>query len=98
MYYSSTIFGQLLAFLPKHEFRRFVGQRNADRYVKKMTVWNQLVLLLYAQATGKESLRDIETGLRTNPEVWHHLGVQSVARSTVARQSCPIKLSDGTIC
>ena len=85
MYYSSTIFAQLLAFLPKQEFKRFVGQHHADRYVKKMTVWNQLVLLLYAQATGKESLRDIETGLRTNPEVWHHLGVQTVARSTVAR-------------
>jgi hypothetical protein len=85
MYYSSTIFGQLLAFLPKQEFKRFVGQHNADRYVKKMTVWNQLVVLLYAQATGKESLRDIETGLRTNPEIWHHLGVQSAARSTVAR-------------
>jgi len=85
MYYSSTIFGQLLAFLPKHEFKRFVGQQKADRYVKKMTVWNQLVVLLYAQATCKESLRDIETGLRTNPEIWHHLGVQSAARSTIAR-------------
>ena len=85
MYYSSTIFGQLLAFLPKSEFKSFVGQQKADRYVKKMTVWNQLVVLLYAQATCKESLRDIETGLRTNPEIWHHLGVQSVARSTVAR-------------
>jgi hypothetical protein len=85
MYYSSTIFSQLLGFLPKNRLKRFVGQHQGDRYVKKMTVWNQLVILMYAQATGKESLREIETGLQTHPGIWHHLGIQTVAKSTVAR-------------
>src|SRR3990170_1993771 len=73
MYYSSTIFGQILGFIPKSRLKSLVGQHGSDRYVKKMTVWNQLVILLYAQATGKESLREIETGFFMNPNVWSHL-------------------------
>lgn len=62
-----------------------MGQHNGDRYVKKMTAWNQLVVLIYAQATGKDSLRDIETGLRTCPHTWNHLGIETVAKTSIAR-------------
>lgn len=40
---------------------------------------------MYAQATGKESLREIETGLKTHTHLWNHLGVQTVAKSSFAR-------------
>lgn len=82
--HTNTIFNQLLDFVPKDKFNRFVGQHKADRYVKSLTTWNQFVALLYAQATGKESLRDIETGLAIHQNVWYHLGIQSVARSTLS--------------
>lgn len=82
--YSSTIFNQLLDFVPKDKFCRFVGQHEADRYVKSLTTWNQFIALLYAQATGKESLREIETGFSAHQNVWYHLGVGSVARSTLS--------------
>lgn len=59
-------------------------QHEADRYVKKLTTWNQFIALLYAQSTGKESLRDIETGLLIQSEKWAHLGVRSVARSSLS--------------
>ena len=62
--YTNTIFNQLLSFLPRYKFDQFVGQHKGDRYVKKLTTWNQLTALLYAQATGKNSLRDIETGMK----------------------------------
>ena len=84
MNYTSTIFNQLLNFLPKHKFQSFVGQHNADRYVKKLDTWNKFVALLYAQATGKDSLREIETGLSLHQSTWYHLGVLSVARSTLS--------------
>ena len=57
MTYTSTILNQLLNFLPKHKFQAFVGQHQADKYVRRLDTWNQLVALLYAQATGKDSLR-----------------------------------------
>jgi hypothetical protein len=84
MAYASTVFNQLLNFVPKQHFNAFVRQHEADRYVKKLTTWNQFITLLYAQATGKESLRDIETGLLIQSEKWAHLGVRSVARSSLS--------------
>lgn len=82
--HTNTIFHQILQFIPKDRFASFVGQHNADRYAKSCTAWNQFTVLMYAQATGKDSLRDIETGLRTQEGAWYHLGIKSVARSTLA--------------
>src|SRR3989344_2950449 len=82
--YSNTILNQLLQFIPKSKFQAFVGQHQGDRYVKSLTTWNQLVILLYAQATGKSSLREIEIGLKTHPGTWYHTGIGSVARSTLS--------------
>lgn len=84
MNYSNTIFNQLLNFLPRDKFNQFVGQHQSDRYTKKLTTWNQLVALIYAQATGKDSLREIETGLSLNKNNWYHLGIVSVSRSSLA--------------
>lgn len=84
MHYTSTILNQLLNFLPKHKFQSFVGQHQADKHVRRLNTWNQFVALLYAQATGKDSLREIETGLSLHQSTWYHLGIGSVARSTLS--------------
>lgn len=84
MSYSNTVFNQLLQFVPKDKFSQFVAQNEADKYVKKMTAWNQFIVLLYAQATGKESLREIETGFNTHNETWYHLGANTAARSSIS--------------
>ena len=75
---------QCLQFLPRRQFNAFVGQHNANRYTKHFTAWNQLSVMLYAQATGKMSLRDIQIGLQVQSQKWYHLGLKSVARSTIA--------------
>lgn len=82
--HTNTVLHQLLGFLPKDTFLRFVGQHNTDKWTKSLTSWNHLVVLLYAQATGKESLREIETGLSLHNGIWHHLGIHTVKRSTLA--------------
>lgn len=81
---SITILSQLLSFLPKKTFKRLVGQHNGDRYSKKLTAWNQFVLLLYAQATCKDSLREIETGINTHQGSFYHLGIKTAARSSLS--------------
>jgi hypothetical protein len=81
----TTIFNQLLHFIPRDKFNTLVGQHKGDRYTKRLDTWNQFVALLYAQATGKDSLREIETGFSLNENLWYHLGVHSVARSSLAR-------------
>jgi hypothetical protein len=84
MRHAITILGQLLSLLPKTQFDSFVGQHQADRYTKTMSCWQQLAVMLYAQASKKISLRDIETGLSVHSNKLYHLGVQSAKRSTLA--------------
>jgi hypothetical protein len=80
----STVFTQVLEFLPYHRFRALVRQHKSDFKSQRCNTWNHFVILLYAQATNKESLREIEVGLKTNAHFWYHLGIKTVARSTIA--------------
>jgi Transposase DDE domain/Domain of unknown function (DUF4372) len=84
MSYSNTIFNQLLSFLPKNRFNYFVGQHHGDRHIKKMTSWNQFVVMLFAQVAGKKSLRDIEVSMNLHEGCWHHLGINTTAKSSIA--------------
>ena len=82
--HSNTIMSQLLTLLPRHQFDQAVSEHFGNRYVKKFTTWNQLTTLLYAQASGKNSLRDIQTALGTQEPKLYHLGLPAVKRSTLA--------------
>jgi hypothetical protein len=80
----STVMSELLHLIPRHRFETLVKTHDTDSYVKKFDCWNQLTTLLYAQASGKDSLRDIEQSLRLNNGRCYHLGLPSVKRSTLA--------------
>jgi hypothetical protein len=84
MAYNTTILNQLLQLIPRFHFETLAKHHRADRYAKLFTCWNQLTTLLYAQASGKESLREIEQGLSINESRLYHLGLPSVKRSTLA--------------
>jgi len=82
--HSNTIMNQLLTLLPRHQFDQAVSDFGGDYYVKKFSTWNQLTTMLYAQASGKNSLRDIQTALGTQEPKLYHLGLPAVKRSTLA--------------
>ncbi len=79
----NTIFNQLFQFIPGHHFEKMVTELKMDNYCKSFTSWKQFLTLLYAQISGKESLREIESGLLSNKSKLYHLGLDSVARSTL---------------
>lgn len=82
--HSNTIMHQLMTLIPRHQFENAVSEYSGNRYVKKFTTWNQLTTLIYAQASGKNSLRDIQTALGTQEPKLYHLGLPAVKRSTLA--------------
>ncbi len=84
MAYGTTVLGELLHLLPRDQFQAFVGQHGGDRYVKHFTCWNQLTVLMYAQLSGKTSLREIETGWACWDSRLYHLGLTAVKRNTLA--------------
>ena len=80
----NTVFSQLMQLICQYRFKKCVDRYDGDRYAKRFSCWQQLLVLLFAQAKGLTSLRDIEVSLRSHHRKWYHLGLTSVARSTLA--------------
>ncbi|MFC1561130.1 DUF4372 domain-containing protein [Candidatus Latescibacterota bacterium] len=80
----NTVFQQLLQLLSRYDFKKYVNHREGDKYTKRFNCWQQLILLLFAQAKGLDGLRDIEVSLHSHYQKWYHLGLTSVTKSTLA--------------
>lgn len=79
-----TVFAQLLDFLPLHEFRKCVQRYRGNYKVQKFSCLDQFLCMAFAQLTYRESLRDIETCLRTLNSKLYHIGIRTkVSRSTL---------------
>ena len=80
-----TIFSQLMDFLPPHEFNRCVQRYRGDHRVRAFSCRDQFLCMAFAQLTFRESLRDIETCLRSMSHKLYHAGFRgTVSRSTLA--------------
>lgn len=80
-----TVFRQLLQFLPRHDFNLCVQRYRGDYRAKSFSTFDQFLCLAYAQMSGRESLRDIETCLNSHREKLYHIGFRGgVSRSTLA--------------
>ena len=79
-----TIFNQILQLIYRYNFNKCVDCYNGDSYTKRLNCWQQFIVLLFAQARGLKSLRDIQLSLRSQQRKWYHLGLESVARSTLS--------------
>ena len=83
MYYNS-VYSQLFNFIPRYRFEKIVKKSGGDRYCKHFTAWKQFLTLLFAQISGKDSLREIENALLANHKRLYHLGMEAVAKSTLS--------------
>ena len=79
------VFAQLMGHAPHKEFQKCVARYEGDRYLKSFSCWDQFLTMAFAQLTYRESLRDIETCLRSMRGKLYHMGLRgAVARSTLA--------------
>ena len=81
----STVFAQVLDFLPKREFRRCVARYQGNHRIRSFTCSDQYLCMAFAQLTFRESLRDIECCLRAMKDKLYHMGIRGrISRSTLA--------------
>ncbi len=79
------VFAQLLDSLPQYEFDKCVARYHGNFRARKLPAYEHFLILAFAQLTGRDSLRDIETCLRSFSAKLYHSGIrQPVARSTLA--------------
>ncbi len=85
MAHNNTVLGQMLQLLPRHVFEHQV-ETHAWQGPKprKLSYWSQLVAMLFAQLSGKKSLRDLVFSLGRHQRKLYHLGLDPVKRSTLA--------------
>lgn len=80
------VFAQLLQFIPRYEFEKYVSTYNGDFRTRELNCWNQFIQLFFGQLTSRNSLRDICTCLKAHRNKLYHLGIkQYVNQSTLSR-------------
>jgi hypothetical protein len=85
MYAGKLVFAQLTDLVHPEQFRRCVRRYHGDYKVKTFSCWNQFLCMAFGQLTFRESLRDVETCLRSRPDQLYHLGLRGqVSRSVLA--------------
>ena len=85
MHTGRIVFSQLMDFLPRHEFNRCVRRYHGNYRTRHFKCRDQFLCMAFAQLTGRESLRDIETCLRAMQPKLYHAGLRyPVSRSTLA--------------
>jgi Domain of unknown function (DUF4372)/Transposase DDE domain len=85
MYLGTTLFAQIMDFLPWKTFHRIVARYGGDHRIRTLSCTEQFRVMAFAQLTYRESLRDIEACLSAQAGKLYHMGLrESVRRSTLA--------------
>jgi hypothetical protein len=85
MYKGRLILSQILDFVPRRKFNQCVTRYNGNYKVQTFSCRDQFIAMMFAQLTGRESLRDIEACLRAMGKKLYHAGLRGdVSRSTLS--------------
>ncbi len=74
------IFNQLIKFIDKSEIKKIAEQHGAERYVKKFSTYNHVIVMLFVAFEGYHSIREVILGLLGNAHKLSHLGLSYLVR------------------
>ena len=81
----SSIFSQIVQFIPRAQFEARVRQYRAERHARGFSSWTQFIAMLFCQLGHAQSLREITGGLAACEGKLRHLGVNAPPkRSTLS--------------
>jgi len=85
MHQGTTVFSQIMKFLPVYDFNKCVKRYHGDYRIKELTCLNQFYIMAFAQLTYRESLRDTVACLDAMRSRLYHIGIRkSFPKSTLA--------------
>ena len=80
-----TLFAQVMEYVPWKTFGRIIDRHGGDAGVRTLSCADLFRVMIFAQLTWRESLRDIEVCLTANQAKLFHMGMKGVpARSTLS--------------
>ena len=84
MKHTNTILNQLLKFLPRQQFQTTVDRHKGDYRTRSLRCWDQLVVMLFSQLSGRHSLRDLVDTFNSKQSHHYHLGTREISRSSLS--------------
>ena len=78
-----SLFQQIIKALPRRRIANLVATYESDKWIKRFSTFDHLVVMIYAQLSGQTSLRDLEASFNASPARHYHLGGKAVKRSTL---------------
>lgn len=79
-----SLFQQIIESLSRRRIASLISSHGSDKWCKKFTTFEHLVVMIYAQLSGQISLRDLEASFNASPARCHHLGTYALRRSTLS--------------
>lgn len=81
-----TVFSQIVDFMPRYEFDKFVKKYGGNYRYRTFSCWDQFLCMIFAQLSYRESLRDIESCLKSQSGKLYYMGIKgNIARMNLAR-------------
>lgn len=84
MAYNTTIFGQMTELISRLEFQSIVNKHKSDFRARTLKTWDQFIFMLFAQLSGRSSLRETINGTNSVQQKLYHLGTKTLKRSTLS--------------
>ena len=84
MSHSNTLLSQTLALIPRHVFQKLENRHRTGRSSRKFGFKEQFTVMAFIQLAARRSLRDALRCLESAGQRLYHLGLRTIARSTVA--------------
>ncbi|MDP4291487.1 MAG: IS4 family transposase [Bacteroidota bacterium] len=81
------ILNQLIMFLDKGKIKRISKQYESDRYVKKFSTYNHVVVMLFVALEGYHSIREVVLGLLANAHKLSHFGLSYIVRRSTLSEA-----------
>jgi hypothetical protein len=84
MTHHTTLFSQMLSFIPRHIFQKLELRHKTGRSSRKFGFKEQFTVMAFIQLAARRSLRDGIRALAATGKKLYHWGLNPVARSTLA--------------
>jgi len=87
MFQGQYIFSQIIEFIPRREFDKFVKLYNGNQRIRNLDCRDQLLAMIFGQLTNLRSLRGIVLCLNAHANLLYHIGfkVSNFTLSTLSR-------------
>jgi len=87
MGYQDTMLSQIIRLITRFGIEGAIRRYSGDKWVKRFNTKNHLTIMLYAQITGRDSLREIIHTLKAHERKLYHLGLKGFSRSTLSESN-----------